>query len=233
MPYRTTAALSFLTSLVLVLLSLPAWGADKGDDEETLRNAAAVLQAMLSDKHISSSLIADADCIVVLPSVKKAAFLIGGSGGRGPMSCRGGKDFNGKWSAPAMYTIGGASYGMQIGGSSTDFVLLIMSPTAVDKVLNGKVKVGSDMTAAAGPSGATTAGAVGGADILSYGRAKGLFAGMSLNGSSMSPDSDANERLYGKPLSAREIVVGNAAKPTPGGQPLVSLLNTQVPKHAK
>jgi SH3 domain-containing YSC84-like protein 1 len=233
MPYRKTAALSFLTSLVLVLLSLPAWGADKGDDEETLRNAAAVLQAMLSDKHISSSLIADANCIVVLPSVKKAAFLIGGSGGRGPMSCRGGKDFNGKWSAPAMYTIGGASYGMQIGGSSTDFVLLIMSPTAVDKVLNGKVKVGSDMTAAAGPSGATTAGAVGGADILSSGRAKGLFAGMSLNGSSMSPDSDANERLYGKPLSAREIVVGNAAKPTPGGQPLVSLLNTQVPKHAK
>jgi len=233
MPYRKTAAVGFLTSLVLVLLTLSAWGADKEDDEETLRNAAAVLQAMLSDKSISSSLIAKADCIVVLPSVKKAAFLVGGSGGRGPMSCRGGKNFNGKWSAPAMYTIGGASYGMQIGGSSTDYVLLIMAPTAVDKVLNGKVKVGSDMTAAAGPSGATTAGAVGGADILSYGRAKGLFAGMSLNGSSMSPDSDANERLYGKPLSAREIVVGNAAKPTPGGEPLVSLLNTQVPKHAK
>ena len=233
MPYRKTAVLSFLTSLVFVLLNLPAWGADKGDDEETLRNAAAVLQAMLSDKSISSSLIAKANCIVVLPSVKKAAFLIGGSGGRGPMSCRGGKNFNGKWSAPAMYTIGGASYGMQVGGSSTDYVLLIMEPTAVDKVLNGKVKVGSDMTATAGPSGATTAGAVGGADILSYGRAKGLFAGMSLNGSSMSPDSDANERLYGKAISAREIVIGNAVTPTPGGQSLVSLLNTQIPKHAK
>ena len=233
MPYRKTAAVGFLTSLVLVLLTLSAWGADKEDDEETLRNAAAVLQAMLSDKSISSSLIAKADCIVVLPSVKKAAFLVGGSGGRGPMSCRGGKNFSGKWSAPAMYTIGGASYGMQVGGSSTDYVLLIMTPTAVDKVLNGKVKVGSDMTAAAGPSGATTAGAVGGADILSYGRAKGLFAGMSLNGSSMSPDSDANERLYGKAISAREIVIGNAAKLTPGGQSLVSLLNTQIPKHAK
>jgi len=233
MPYRKTAAVGFLTSLVLVLLTLPAWGADKEDDEETLRNAAAVLQAMLNDKSISSSLIAKADCIVVLPSVKKAAFLVGGSGGRGPMSCRGGKNFSGKWSAPAMYTIGGASYGLQIGGSSTDFVLLVMASTAVDKVLNGKVKVGSDMTAAAGPSGATTAGAVGGADILSYGRAKGLFAGMSLNGSSMSPDSDANERLYGKAISAREIVIGNAAKPTPGGQSLVSLLNTQIPKHAK
>ncbi len=233
MPSIKKAATSLVTSLALILLTLPARGADKGDDEETLRNAAAVLQAMLSDKSISSSLIAKADCIVVLPSVKKAAFLLGGTGGRGPMSCRGGKNFNGKWSAPAMYSIGGASYGMQVGGSSTDYVLLIMAPTAVDKVLNGKVKVGSDMTAAAGPSGATTAGAVGGADILSYGRAKGLFAGMSLNGSSMSPDSDANERLYGKAISAREIVTGKAVTPTPGGLSLVSLLNRQIPKHAK
>ena len=233
MPSIKRAATSLLTSLALILLTLPARSADKGDDEETLRNATAVLQAMLSDKSISSSLIANANCIVVLPNVKKAAFLVGGTGGRGPMSCRGGKNFNGKWSAPAMYTIGGASYGMQVGGSSTDYVLLIMAPTAVDKVLNGKVKVGSDMTAAAGPSGATTAGAVGGTDILSYGRAKGLFAGMSLNGSSMSPDSDANERLYGKAISAREIVIGNAVTPTPGGQSLVSLLNTQIPKHAK
>lgn len=233
MPSIKKAATSLVTSLALILLTLPARGADKGDDEETLRNAAAVLQAMLSDKSISSSLIAKADCIVVLPSVKKAAFLLGGTGGRGPMSCRGGKNFNGKWSAPAMYSIGGASYGMQVGGSSTDYVLLIMAPTAVDKVLNGKVKVGSDMTAAAGPSGATTAGAVGGADILSYGRAKGLFAGMSLNGSSMSPDSDANERLYGKTISAREIVTGKAVTPTPGGLSLVSLLNRQIPKHAK
>ena len=139
MPYRKTAAVGFLTSLVLVLLTLPAWGADKEDDEETLRNAAAVLQAMLSDKSISSSLIAKADCIVVLPSVKKAAFLIGGSGGRGPMSCRVGKNFNGKWSAPAMYSIGGASYGMQVGGSSTDYVLLIMASTAVDRKMRRSV----------------------------------------------------------------------------------------------
>ena len=234
MPNKKTAACLLLLFLALGLSTVPVRADDdKAKDEETLGNATSVLQAMLSDKSISSSLIAKADCIVVLPSVKKAAFLIGGSGGRGPMSCRGGKNFTGKWSAPAMYTIGGASYGMQIGGSSTDYVLLIMAPTAVDKVLNGKVKVGSEMTAAAGPSGVTTAGAAGGADILTYGRAKGLFAGMSLNGSTMSPDSDANERLYGKEISAREIVTGGAVKPTPGGQSLVSLLNTQIPKHAK
>src|SRR5271168_5606433 len=126
---------------------------------------------MLSDKSISSSLIAKADCIVVLPSVKKAAFLVGGTGGRGPMSCRGGKNFNGKWSAPAMYTIGGASFGLQAGGSSTDFVLLIMSQKGVDSILGGKTKLGSDATAAAGPSGVTSAGTVGGTDILTYGRA--------------------------------------------------------------
>src|SRR5208282_5109436 len=208
-----------------------AWGADKESDEETLRNAATVLQAMLSDKSIPSSLIAKADCIVVLPSVKKAAFLLGGTGGRGPMSCRGGKNFSGKWSAPAMYTIGGASAGFQIGGTATDYILLIMAPEAVDKVLDSKVKVGQDLTAAAGP-GVTKAGSVGGADILSYARAKGLFAGMSLSGTSLDPDADANQRLYGKAVSAREIVTGNAVKATPAGKSLVSLLNGKAAKHS-
>ena len=203
MQHTKTAISRFLTSLLLIFSTLPVWGADKNTDEETIRNAATVLQAMLDGKTVSASTLASADCVVVLPSVKKAAFLVGGSGGRGPMSCRSGKNFTGKWSAPAMYTIGGASYGLQVGGSSTDFVILIMSPTAVNKVLDSKVKIGSDATAAAGSSGATTAGGAGGADMLTYGRAKGLFAGISLNGSSLAPDSDANQRLYGKPVSAR------------------------------
>jgi len=126
-----------------------------------------------------------------------------------------------------MFTIGGASAGFQLGGSSTDFVLLVMSPTAVDKVTAGKTKVGNDMTAAAGPSGATSAGAVGGADILSYGRAKGLFAGVSLNGSSLEPDSDANKRLYGKAVSANDILRANAVQVTTAGQSLVSLLGSK------
>ena len=221
----------FLTTVLMALLILPAFAADKGSDEETLRNATTVLQAMLASKDVPADVLAKADCVIVLPSVKKFAFGVGGTGGRGPMTCRGGKNFSGRWSAPAMFSIGGASAGFQIGGSSTDFVLLIMAPAAVDKVLSGKTKVGSDMTAAAGPSGATSAGSVGGADILTYGRAKGLFAGMSLSGASLAPDSDANLRLYEKGVSARDIVLTNGAKATPGGQSLVSLLDSKVPTH--
>jgi SH3 domain-containing YSC84-like protein 1 len=221
----------FLTGLLMGLLILPAFAADKASDEETLRNATTVLQAMLATKDVPADVLAKADCVIVLPSVKKFAFGVGGTGGRGPMTCRGGKNFSGRWSAPAMFSIGGASAGFQIGGSSTDFVLLVMAPAAVDKVLGGKTKVGSDMTAAAGPSGATSAGSVGGADILTYGRAKGLFAGMSLSGASLAPDSDANQRLYEKDVSARDIVLANGAKATPGGQSLVSLLDSKVPKH--
>ena len=232
MSYAKTVVFCLLASLLLISLTPLVSAGDKAKDEETLGNAAAVLQAMLGNKSVPASLLSKADCIIVLPSVKKDAFIVGGSGGRGPMSCRGGKKFSGRWSAPAMYTIGGASFGMQVGGSSTDFVLLIMAEGAVDKVLQGKTKVGSDMTAAAGPSGATSAGSVGGADILTYGRAKGLFAGMSLSGASLEPDSDANERLYGKATSARDIVLGSAVKTSAGGQHLVSLLNTKVPKHS-
>jgi SH3 domain-containing YSC84-like protein 1 len=221
----------FLTSILVILLGLPVWGADKASDEQTLRNAATVLQAMLGSKDVPANVVAKADCIIILPSVKKFAVGIGGTGGRGPMSCREGKNFSGKWSAPAMYTIGGASAGFQIGGTATDFILLIMAPTAVDKVLDSKVKVGQDATAAAGP-GATTTGSMGGSDILTYARAKGLFAGVSLNGSSLDPDGDANQRLYGKAVSAREVVTGNAVKATPAGQSLVSLLNSKVAKHS-
>ena len=226
-----TARLCLLTSLLLIFSTLPVWAADKGSDEETLGNATTVLQAMLTSKDVPAEVLARAECVIVLPSVKKFAFGVGGTGGRGPMTCRGGKNFSGGWSAPAMFSIGGASAGFQIGGSSTDFVLLIMASAAVDKVLAGKTKVGSDMTAAAGPSGATSAGSVGGADILTYGRAKGLFAGMSLSGASLAPDSDANQRLYGKAVSARDIVLANGAKATPGGQSLVSLLDSKAPKH--
>src|SRR5271167_2569436 len=223
-PRIKTATACLLTTLLLIL-TLPAWGADKGKDEETIQNATAVLQALLDGKVVPSSLLVTANCILVLPGVKKFAVGVGGTGGRGPMTCRTGKNFSGdEWSAPAMYTIGGASAGLQVGGSSTDVVFLIMAPAAVNKVLEGKVKVGTDLTAAAGPSGATATGSVGGADILSYARTKGLFAGISLNGASLEPDSSADQRLYGKAVGAREIVLDNAVKATPAGQSLVSLL---------
>jgi len=224
--------LGVLTALALVVVALPAWSADKASDEETIRNATTVLEAMLSSNDMPKSALQKADCIVILPGVKKFAVGIGGTGGRGPMSCREGANFTGKWSAPAMYTIGGASAGFQVGGTSTDFVLLIMSKGAVDKVLDGKVKVGNDVTAAAGP-GATAGSAVGGADILTYARTKGLFAGVSLNGSTLDPDAKANERLYGNSSSARAIVTSSALHPTPAGKSFVSVLDSKGGKHVE
>jgi SH3 domain-containing YSC84-like protein 1 len=225
---RIKTAISCLLTSLLLILTVPAWGADKSKDEETIKNAATVLQTMLDSKAVPGSLLVTAKCIIVLPGVKKFAVGVGGSGGRGPMTCRDGENFTGnKWSAPAMFSIGGASAGLQLGGSSTDFVLLIMEPKAVNKVLEGKTKVGTDLTAAAGPSGATSTGTVGGADILSYGRATGLFACISLNGASLEPDSSANQRIYDKTISAREIVTDSAVKSTPAGQSLVSLLDSK------
>jgi lipid-binding SYLF domain-containing protein len=227
MPRIKTAISCSLTSLLLIL-TVPAWGADKSKDEETIKNATTVLQTMLNSKAVPGSLLVTAKCIIILPGVKKFAVGVGGSGGRGPMACRDGENFTGnKWSAPAMFTIGGASAGLQFGEASTDFVLLIMAPKTVNKVPEGKTKVGSDLTAAAGPSGATSTGSVGGADILSYGRAKGLFAGISLDGASLEPDSGANQRIYDKTISAREIVIDSSVKTTPAGQSLVSLLDSK------
>src|SRR6516162_2151777 len=221
------AATSSLITFLLLTLTVPAWAADKTKDEETIKNAAAVLQAMLSSKAVPDSLLVTADCIIILPSVKKFAVGVGASGGRGPMTCRD-KNFTGsKWSAPAMYTIGGASAGVQLGGSSTDFVLLVMSPAAVNKVLAGKVKVGSDLTAAAGPGATAASSTVGGADILTYGRAKGLFAGISLDGASLEPDSGADQRLYDKSVSASQILVDNVVQPTPAGQSLITVLDSR------
>src|SRR5664280_786569 len=211
---------------VIACLALPVWGADKNKDEETIRNADTVLRAMVGSKDVPASVVAKADCIVILPSVKKFAVGIGGTGGRGPMTCREGADFTGKWGPPAMYSIGGASAGFQIGGTAKDYIVLIMAPTAANKVLDGKVKVGSDATAAAGSGASASTGT---ADMLTYSRTSGLFAGVSLDGASLDPDSDANQRLYGKTVSAREVVSGGV-KATPAGQSLVSLLDSKAGK---
>ena len=224
---RTKTVISCLLASLLLVLALPAWGADKTKDEETIRNATTVLQAMVGSKDVPASTVAKADCIIILPSVKKFAIGVGGTGGRGPMTCREGANFTGKWGPPAMYTIGGASAGFQVGGTAKDFIILVMAPSAANKVLDGKVKVGSDATAAAG-SGASASTST--ADMLTYSRTSGLFAGVSLDGSSLDPDTDANQRLYGKSASAREIVEGGAVKATPAGQQLITLLNSKAAK---
>jgi lipid-binding SYLF domain-containing protein len=217
-----------LASICLALVTLPAWGASKADDEETIRNATTVLQAMLASKDIPPSVLAKADCIIILPSVKKFAVGIGGTGGRGPMTCREGNNFSGKWSPPAMYSIGGASAGLQLGGKASDFVIAVMAPSAAEKVLNSKVKVGTDVSAAAGPGASAPTNST--ADMLTYSRSSGLFAGVSLDGASLDPDSKANERLYGKPASAKEIVSGTGIKATSAGAALMSELNSKAAK---
>jgi lipid-binding SYLF domain-containing protein len=212
----------------MLLLIVPASAADKEKDEDTLRQANLVLQGLLNGNNISPTLLSQATCVLILPGVKKFGFGVGGSGGRGPLLCRSGKNFNGKWSAPAMFSIGGASVGFQVGGSSTDFVLLLMNPKVVNQVLNGKTKMGTDATAAAGP-GATAASASD-ADILTYGKAKGVFAGVSLGGATVEPDNDANLRLYGKTLTATDIVRGTDVTPSGEGKSLVTVLDSKIAK---
>ena len=219
-----------LTSIVLLMI-LPVFAADKEKDEDTLRQANLVLQGFLNSNNISLTSLSKANCVLILPNVKKFGFGVGGSGGRGPLLCRSGQNFDGKWSTPAMYSVGGMSAGFQVGGSSTDFVLLLMTPKVVNQILNGKTKMGTDATAAAGP-GATAASASD-ADILTYGRAKGLFAGVSLGSATVESDNDANHRLYGKTLTATDIVRGTDVKPSTEGESLVTVLNSKIAKHSK
>jgi len=218
-----------LTCTLTLLVTLSVFAADRQKDEDTLRQANIVLNDMLNDKNIPVDLLARADCVMVLPDVKKFGFGVGGSGGRGPLLCRSGQDFEGKWSPPAMYSLGGASIGLQIGGSSSDFVLLLMNQKVVNQILEGKTKMGTDATAAAGP-GATAAGSTD-ADILTYGRAKGMFAGVSLGGAAIEPDNDANNRLYGRSVTASDIVRRTDVRPTNGGEGLVALLDNKITKH--
>ncbi len=231
---RNTAKTVFGFTLAFSLifaLSAPVFAGDKEKDDETFANADKVLSAMINDQNIPADLLAKAQCIVVLPGVKKFGIGIGGSGGRGPMTCRTGKDFTGKFSAPAMYSIGGISAGLQVGGSSTDYVLLVMADKGMQAILAGKMKLGNEATAAAGPSGATKTN-VGGADIFSYGRAKGLFAGTSLSGASLTIDTDANKRLYGKAVTAEEIVVKNSVPVPASAEPMIKMLDSKFVKSA-
>ena len=166
---------------------------------------------------------------MVIPNFKKGGFSIGGSGGRGPMSCRTGGDFSGKWSAPAMYVVSGTSAGLQAGGSSSDFVLLLMNKKVVDAFMEREDQAGQGCNCAAGP-GATAANV--GGDVLTYARTSGVFAGLSLGGATFESDNNANQRLYDKVVNARQIVSGNSVHATTAGQAFVSLLNSKVTTHS-
>ena len=206
-------------------------------EDNRLNESYAVLKEILGtpDKGIPSDLLAKAECVVVYPSVKKFAIFLGGEYGRGVITCRSGQDFRGPWSAPAMFALEGASAGFQIGGEATDFVLLIMNERGAESVMSSKVKLGADASAAAGPVGRTTSAEtdiVMKAEILSWSKARGIFGGVSLEGSTMRSDDGANKDLYGKELSAKEIVREGKVKTPPDGEPLIQLLQTTSPKHA-
>ena len=224
-------------SLILTVVVLAAFSFAVNDEREVdrVKDAGEVLKEILNiPDDIPQELLDKAECIVVLPSVKKGAFGIGGSYGRGVMTCRGGEHYKGKWGAPALYALEGVSIGFQLGGQATDFVLLVMNQKGARSLLSSKVKLGADASAAAGPKGRTAESAtdvVMNAEILSYSRNKGLFAGISLEGSTLRSDGSANEKLYGKKLSAKEIIREHKVGVPPAAHQLVSLLNTKSPKN--
>ncbi len=223
---------SLVPALVLIAALVVPLNAQKETDR--LRNSTIVLREIFGmPDGIPKDLLDRAECVIIFPSVKKFAMGVGGSYGRGVMSCRGGETFEGPWSAPAMFALEGASIGFQLGGQATDFVLLVMNIRGAESVLGSKVKLGADASAAAGPKG-RTAGAstdiVMQAEMLTYSRARGLFAGVSLEGSTLRLDDDANEAVYGKRVKARDIVRGGM-EVAAAAQPLVDLLNRRSPKN--
>ena len=217
-------------SLALALV-IPTLAQDKEVDRVT--NAGTVMKEILAaPDSIPQSVLDKADCVVILPSVLKFAFIFGGSYGRGVMTCRGGKTFHGHWGAPTMIALGGGSAGLQLGGNATDFVLLLMSPRSATSILSSKVKLGGDATAAAGPVGRTASAETDvtlRAEILSYSRARGLFAGISLTGSTLRPDNGANKNLYGKEVSAKSIVFDKAVPVPDSAKDLLATLQKASP----
>jgi SH3 domain-containing YSC84-like protein 1 len=218
--------------LALTLLATPA-PPDDAKEAARLRSATTVLREILGMREsIPKDLLDRSECVIVFPSVKKFAVGVGGSYGRGVITCRTGERFDGEWAAPSMFALEGGSIGFQLGGQATDFVLLVMNEAGANSVLGSKVKLGADASAAAGPKGRTTGAAtdiVMRAEILTYSRARGLFAGVSLEGSTLRTDGDANENLYGRKLNAREIVRQGAAPVPAPAQPLIDLLNRRSP----
>ena len=221
--------------VLAAVLALPALAADHTKEQNRLEECSQVLKEILDiPDDIPKDLLNTAECVIVIPSAKKLALGIGGSFGRGAITCRTGANFTGPWSAPAMFALEGLNIGFQIGGQATDFVLLVMNPKGANSILGSKVKLGADASAAAGPKGRTAAAQtdiVMKAEILTYSRSRGLFAGISLEGSTLRQDNGANRKIYGKDLSARNIVREGEVGIPAAGEHLVALLNQRSPKN--
>jgi lipid-binding SYLF domain-containing protein len=221
----------FTLALCFVLGSVSLGAGNK--EQERLENCGVVMQEILDvPDNIPRDLLEKAECVVVIPSMTTVALGIGGSYGRGAMVCRSGKTFTGPWGTPAMYALDGGSIGAQIGGESTDIVLLVMNSRGLDALLGSKVKLGANASVAAGPKGRDVGASTDAslrAEMLSYSRTRGLFAGVSLEGASLRPDDDASEQVYGRKLTARSIVTGKPVAVTPSGRHLVDVLQKNAP----
>jgi lipid-binding SYLF domain-containing protein len=204
-------------------------------EQKRLENSGVVMQEIMNaPEDIPQEVLEKAECVIVFPSVLKAAFIVGGSYGRGAMVCRTGKGFTGPWGAPAMFALEGGSVGFQIGGQATDLVLIVINERGASSILNSKVKLGADASIAAGPVGrdaSANTDAYLRAEILSYSRSRGLFAGISLEGSTLRPDDDATADVYGRKLTARQIVIGGEARVPASGRHLVAVLEKYAPRN--
>src|ERR1700756_1519432 len=223
------------TMILTALLACPAFAAEETREAKRLRACGEVFKEVMDiPDGIPKDLLNKAECVIVMPSVLKFAFGVGGDFGRGAITCRTGEHFTGPWSAPALFALEGGNIGFQLGGQATDFVLLVVNPKGAESILGSKVKLGADAAAAAGPKGRTAAAdtdIVMRAEVLSYSRSRGLFAGISLEGSTLRSDGSANRKLYGRDLSAKEVVPQGRGAPPASGRELISLLDKQSPKN--
>jgi lipid-binding SYLF domain-containing protein len=226
--------LSILATIALVGLPLTTGLADT-KEQERLENCGAVLEEIMNvPDDIPANLVDKAECVVVLPSVVKFAFVFGGSYGRGAMTCRSGEHFTGPWGAPTMMALEGGSFGFQLGGQATDFVILVMNPRGATAILKNKVKLGADASAAAGPKGRYAEASTDvtlRAEMLTYSRSRGLFAGVSLEGSTLRPDNGANDEVYGKKIAATDIVLKGAVPTPASAQKLIATLTKFSPRN--
>lgn len=224
-----------LIGLPALFASAPARADDNSKDRSRLENAGEVMKEIMNiPDDIPQDLLDKADCVIVMPSVLKAAFIFGGSYGRGAMTCRSGDDFEGPWGAPTMMALEGGSFGFQLGGQATDFVLLVMNPRGASSILNSQVKLGADVAAAAGPKGRNAQAATDltlRAEVLTYSRSRGLFAGISLEGSTLRPDNDANTRIYGRKMDAKDIALHSKVPIPASAKLLIQTLNQHSPKN--
>lgn len=225
--------LSLALAVSVAAVTVGAQNKEQNKEQERLATCGVVMTEVLNiPDNVPQDVLDKAECVIVIPSMTKVAMGIGGSYGRGAMVCRTGAAFTGSWGAPAMYAIEGGSFGLQLGAESTDVVLMIMNPRGVDALLKSKVTLGADASAAAGPKGRQVGASTDAsmrAEILSYSRSRGLFAGISLEGTSLRPDDDATEQVYGRKLTAREIVTGTSVSIPASGRALIDVLQRRAP----